>query len=100
MRMFGRYLREVLSTGWGIAFVIFGAVSTSVTFVLIYNPGFVLPYWLPGALSVAAWLLAPYRLWQKQRERFETVEAQQQQPRRAKLVLIEESGSFFIRCFT
>jgi integral membrane sensor domain MASE1 len=63
VRTFGRYLREVLGTGWGILFVIAGAVSTSATFVLIYRPDFVLPYWVPGALSIAAWLIAPYRLY-------------------------------------
>ena len=100
MRTFGRYLYEVLSTGWGILFLIAGAVSTLVTFVLIYRPGFVLPYWVPGALSIVAWLIAPYRLYSKQSKRIGALESQNQQRRRATLVLIEESGSFYIRCYT
>jgi hypothetical protein len=100
VRTFGRYLREVLGTGWGILFVIAGAVSTSATFVLIYRPDFVLPYWVPGALSIAAWLIAPYRLYRRQWARIAALEAQQQQRRRATLVLIQESGSFYIHCFT
>jgi hypothetical protein len=100
LRRFGRYLREVLRTGWGILFFIAGAISTSVTFVLVYRPSFSLPYWIPGALSIAAWLIAPYKLYRKQEDHIEFLKAQQQQPRRATLVLLEESGSFYIRCFT
>lgn len=107
MRPFLGYLREVFRTGWGILFLSAGAVSTSLTFVLIYRPHFALPYWLPGALSIIAWLIAPYRLYQKQRDQLQNqllqidaLTQQQQQPRRAKLVLIDESGSYFIRCFT
>lgn len=100
MRRFGRYLREVLRTGWGIFFFIAGAISTSVTFVLVYRPSFSLPYWIPGALSIAAWLIAPYKLYRKQEDHVETLKAQQQQRRRATLVLLEESGSFYIRRFT
>jgi hypothetical protein len=98
--MFGRYLKEVFSTGWGIFFLAAGAVSTSVTFILIYRPGFALPYWVPGALSITAWLVAPYKLYKKQWEHIDDLEAQQQQRRRATLLLIEESGSFYIRRFT
>ncbi len=99
MRTFARYLKEVLSTGWGILFFVAGVVSTLVTFVLIYRPAFVLPYWVPGALSIVAWLIAPYRLYEKQHLCIEALELQIQH-RRAKLVLIEEPGSFYIRCFT
>jgi hypothetical protein len=98
--MFGHYLQEVLSTGWGIFFFIAGAVSTLVTFILIYQSRFVLPYWVPGALSIAAWLIAPYRLYRKQQVRIEALEAQQQQRRRSVLVLKKEPGSYYIRLFS
>jgi hypothetical protein len=100
VRTFARYLKEVLGTGWGTVFLIAGAISTSVTFILIYQPRFVLPYWVPGAISIAAWLIAPYRLYQKQAGQIALLEEQQQQRRRAKLILIGEYGSFYIRCFT
>ena len=97
MKMFGRYLWQIFSTGWGILFLIAGAVSTCVTFVLIYKPGFALPYWIPAALSIAAWLIAPYRLYRQQQVQIETLTANQQRPRRAKLTVIEEQGSYYIR---
>ena len=100
MRIFVRYLRAVFSTAWGVLFVIAGVLSTVVTFVLIYRPHFVLPYWVPAVLSIVAWLMAPYRLYQEQRNRIEALEAFNQKQRRAELVLIEETGSFYIRCFT
>lgn len=100
MRTFARYLKEVFSTGWGTVFLIAGAISTLVTFILVYRPRFVLPYWVPGAISIAAWLIAPYRLYQKQAAQIGSLEEQQQQRRRANLVLIGEHGSFYIRCFT
>src|SRR5437588_6511201 len=98
MRMFGRYLRQVLSTGWGILFVLAGAVSTGVTFVLIYKPKFALSYWIPGAISIAAWLIAPYRLYRQQQTQIETLTENQLRPRHAQLKLIEEQGSYYIRC--
>jgi len=95
--MFGRYLRQVLGTGWGVLFLIAGAVSTCVTFVLIYRPHFALPYWVPGAVSIAAWLIAPYRLYRRQQMQIETLAANQQRPRRSLLKLMEEEGSYYIR---
>jgi hypothetical protein len=100
VRTFGRYLWEIFGTGWGILLSIAGAISTCVTFVIIYRPAFGLPHWIPIALSMAFWLFAPYQLYRKQRARIEALEAQQQQRRRAMLVMIEESRSFYIRCFT
>ena len=100
MRTFARYLREVFNTGWGTVFFIAGIISTSVTFILVYRPTFVLPYWVPGVISIAAWLIAPYRLYEKQIAQIGCLEEHQQQRRRAKLVLIGESGGFYIRCFT
>jgi hypothetical protein len=100
VRTFVCYLREVFSTGWGTVFFMAGIISTLVTFILAYRPKFVLPYWLPGAISIAAWLIAPYRLYQKQVEQIALLEGQRQQRRRAKLVVIGESGGFYIRCFT
>jgi hypothetical protein len=97
MRMFGRYLRQIFSTGWGTLFLIAGAISTCVTFVLIYKPGFALPYWVPGALSIAAWLVAPYRLYRHQQMQIEALTAGQQRQRRANLRVIEEQGSYYIR---
>lgn len=97
MKMFGRYLWQIFSTGWGILFLIAGTVSTCVTFVLIYKPGFALPYWIPGALSIAAWLIAPYRLYRQQQTQIEALTANQQRPRRAKLKVIEEQGSYYLR---
>jgi hypothetical protein len=97
MKMFLRYLCEVLNTGWGILFLIAGGVSTCVTFVLIYNPQFALPYWIPGAISIGAWLFAQYRLYDKQQQQIGVLTASQQQPRRAKLIVLEEQGSYFIR---
>ena len=93
MRMFGRYLRQVLSTGWGILFVLAGAVSTGVTFVLIYKPKFALSYWIPGAISIAAWLIAPYRLYRQQQTQIETLTENQQRPRHAQLKVIEERAA-------
>jgi len=95
--MFGRYLRQVLSTGWGILFLIAGAISTGVTFVLIYRPKFALPYWIPGAISIAAWLVAPYRLYRQQQTQIDILTANQQRPRRAKLTVVEEQDSYYIR---
>jgi hypothetical protein len=95
--MFGRYLWRVLGTGWGILFLIAGAVSTCVTFVLIYSPKFALPYWIPVAISIAAWLIAPYRLYRQQQTQIEDLTATQQRSRRAKLMVIEEQGSYYIR---
>lgn len=100
MRMFGRYLWQIFNTGWGILFLIAGAISTSVTFVLIYKPGFSLPYWVPGALSIAAWLIAPYRLYRHQQVQIETLTASQLRQRRAKLSVIEERESYYIRLAT
>jgi hypothetical protein len=95
--MFLTYVRAVASTSWGVFFLLAGTVSTACTFVLIYNPRFVLPYWVPAALSILAWLLAPYRLYQQQEKRLHAVTSK---PRRAQLVVLDEQGSFFIRCFT
>ena len=97
MRMFGRYLRQVLGTGWGILFVVAGAISTCVTFVLIYKPKFALPYWIPGAISIAAWLIAPYRLYRQKQTQIEILTANQHRPRRAKITAFEERDSFYIR---
>lgn len=95
--MFGKYLRQLFGTTWGLAWSIGGAISTSVTFILIYWRHFALPFWIPIAISVAAWLIAPYRLYERQRNEFEKLSAKQQQPRRSELRVIEEPGSYFIR---
>jgi len=97
MRMFGRYLWTLITTWWGAAFLLAGAVSTSVTFIPLYKLRFSLPRWIPGAISIAAWLVAPYRLYQRQQAQIEVVTANQQQPRRASLKIIEEQDSYFIR---
>ena len=64
---------------------------------LIYKPGFALPYWVRGALSIAAWLVAPYRLYRHQQTQIEVLTVGQRRQRRAKLTLIEEQGSYYIR---
>ena len=46
---------------------------TGVTFTLIYKPKFALPYWIPGAISITAWLIAPYRLYRQQQIDFDTL---------------------------
>ncbi|MCU1284102.1 MAG: hypothetical protein JWO13_452 [Acidobacteriales bacterium] len=96
--MFCRYLREVFGTWWGTLFVIAGLVSTAMTFVLIYAPVFALPRWLPAALSAVACLIAPYRLYQKQQNVIQSI--QLGAPRRAVLMMREEPGSYYIRCYT
>jgi hypothetical protein len=97
MRTFIRYLRDLLGSAWGVLFVIAGAISTGVTFVVIYRPTFTLPHWLPGAISIVAWLLAPYRLYLKQRAEIVTLAANEQKPRRSKLFVLSEPGSNYIR---
>ncbi len=97
MRIFGRYFVELLSSAWGVLFVLAGAISTGVTFALIYNPTFALPHWIPGAISISAWLLAPYRLYRKQRAEIQILKAAQPRPRRSELIIIPESGSYYIR---
>jgi len=97
MKMFGRYLWNIVSTWWGAAFLIAGAVSTSATFIPLYLPKFALPHWILGAVSIAAWLVAPYRLYQRQQGQIEALSANQQMPRRAHLKIIEERDSYFLR---
>src|SRR5689334_7004556 len=97
MRHFLHYLKHVFSTAWGVLFLIAGAISTGVTFILMYRPGFAQPYWIPGAISIFAWLVAPYRLYEEQRTQIEAFTATQQRARRANLKIIEEQGSYFIR---
>jgi hypothetical protein len=97
MRVFGKYVRELLSSAWGILFVIAGAISTSVTFALIYKPTFALPHWIPEAISILAWLLAPFQLYQRKQREIETLTANQRKPRRSELIILPESGSNYIR---
>ncbi len=97
MRTFVRYLRDLLSSAWGVLFVIAGAISTGVTFVVIYRPAFTLPHWIPAAISIIAWLLAPYRLYLKQRAEITTLADNQQKPRRSQLFILPEPGSYYIR---
>ena len=97
MRAFLRYLGQLVSTAWGALFLIAGAISTAVTFVVIYRPRFALPYWVPGLISIVAWLVAPYRLHQQQQKTIEVLTATQQRPPRAQLKIFEERDSYFIR---
>lgn len=97
MRMLGRYLRTLVTTWWGAAFLLAGAVSTSATFIPLYIPTFSVPRWIPGAISILAWLVAPYRLYQRQQAQIEALTTTQQRPRRANLKIIEEENSNFIR---
>jgi hypothetical protein len=99
MKMFKQYWVEVLSGWWGIVWLLAGAISTSATFIPIYSPKFAVPHWVPGAISVVAWLMAPYRLYKKNQTQIHVLTADaQRRSRRAKLVLIDEKGSFYIRC--
>jgi len=100
MRTFGRYLWSLVTTWWGAAFLLAGAISTSATFISIYWPGFTVPRWILGAISVIAWLVAPYRLYQRQQAQIENLTATQFRPRCANLKIIEERKSYFMRCST
>jgi hypothetical protein len=97
MRTFGRYLGELLSSAWGILFVIAGAISTGVTFVLIYKPTFALPHWIPAGISILAWVLAPYQIYRRQQTQIQTLTANQRRPRRSELMILPEPESYYIR---
>ena len=67
------------------------------TFVAIYAPWFHLPRWIPFAIALATFLFAPLRLYLQQEQRIEQLQSRIEQPRRARLMLKEEDGGFFIR---
>ncbi|SRR6266498_398641 len=97
MRAFGRYFRDLFGSAWGIGLFVAGAISTGVTFAVVYKPNFALPHWIPVAIAIVAWLLAPYKLYLKHRAEIAGLIASQQKPRRAKLLILPETGSYYIR---
>lgn len=97
MRMFWSYLKRLAGTGWGLTWLIAGAASTTATFALIYFPGLILPRWISIVVSIVAWVIAPFRLFQEQEIEIEVLKGSHQAPRRSELKLIEEKGSIFIR---
>jgi hypothetical protein len=94
-----RYFRALFGSAWGIALLVAGFISTAMTFVPLYAPGFHLPRWILVAVAVAAFLFAPLRLYVQQAQQIAQFEASKEKPRRAQLVVKEEEGGSFIRMY-
>lgn len=95
--MFWRYLRDLFGNAWGVALLLAGFISTGMTFVAIYVPQFHLPRWILIAVAVAAFLLAPFRLYALQQKRIAGLEASAKPARKADLVLKSEGVGFYLR---
>jgi hypothetical protein len=95
--LFGRYLRSLVGNAWGLVLLLAGFVSTAMTFVPLYMPQFHLPRWIPIFIAIAAFLLAPFRLYRLQEKKIAELVSNRQPSRRAALVLKAEGAAFYIR---
>jgi hypothetical protein len=75
MRTFGRFLKELFSSWWGIAWVALSVISTILSYAFTFSSHLKVYWWIPPGVSLIAWFLAPFDLYRRKQQEIKRLRA-------------------------